>query len=537
MPVPSASQVSKVTREANPSPDQGAAGTSELAETNEPVDKAAKPEPFKAALAAAQPLPCTGRLSRVEAAALERRQRAAALGTPMKQFAPRNASAEVRLPVKRGPEASLDAESNASSASSGLADQRTESTASTASCGPADQHAESIASTASSGPADQHGESASTASDPAEQHGESAASGESLASAGTEQPDDESAKDLGEAQDCVRRKSSDESVASTRSCDEVSPTASDATADCSLAATDATANCSPTATDAMADGSPTASDATANGSPTATTAEGSPTATTADGSPTASDATAETPTSRAATSLATAVDRTGEIPPQGANPRGSGPEPSLVRMVDVDTGKQRLVVTGPDGKVTAFGENTVDSMLQSPEDSVEKWVSGLTDLELRGLVHTVGAQLLSSSRLYQMQQAQLETLADKADRSFFGLPDGATQRDLDNAYRRLARQMHPDKNGGTEEAKNRFQHMKERYEALKARLKGPTAAGQAAPGGAQGDRELEYDPSDRQSLRRALDTMLSRLRPIRSGLDEIRRKFSRTQAEVAAIAS
>eukprot|EP00971_Amphidinium_carterae_P292925 5815792-Amphidinium_carterae.1 len=33
----------------------------------------------------------------------------------------------------------------------------------------------------------------------------------------------------------------------------------------------------------------------------------------------------------------------------------------------------------------------------------------------------------------------------------------------------MAKQMHPDKNGGTEEAKKRFQDMKARYEALKER--------------------------------------------------------------------
>lgn len=37
-------------------------------------------------------------------------------------------------------------------------------------------------------------------------------------------------------------------------------------------------------------------------------------------------------------------------------------------------------------------------------------------------------------------------------------------------YRKLAKKMHPDKNGGTESAKNRFQAMKERYEALKKKI-------------------------------------------------------------------
>merc|ERR1719356_1620277 len=50
---------------------------------------------------------------------------------------------------------------------------------------------------------------------------------------------------------------------------------------------------------------------------------------------------------------------------------------------------------------------------------------------------------------------------------YFGLTADASDKDLDNAYRKLAKKMHPDKNGGTEEAKKRFQQMKERYEAIK----------------------------------------------------------------------
>merc|ERR1712083_140286 len=60
-------------------------------------------------------------------------------------------------------------------------------------------------------------------------------------------------------------------------------------------------------------------------------------------------------------------------------------------------------------------------------------------------------------------------MSDSANYEYFGLSPTSAERDLDNAYRQLAKKMHPDKNGGTEEAKMRFQAMKERYEALKAR--------------------------------------------------------------------
>jgi hypothetical protein len=59
--------------------------------------------------------------------------------------------------------------------------------------------------------------------------------------------------------------------------------------------------------------------------------------------------------------------------------------------------------------------------------------------------------------------------ASTADHAAFGLSEDMTDWDLDNAYRQLAKQIHPDKNAGTEESKENFQRMKERYDVLKAR--------------------------------------------------------------------
>jgi DnaJ-class molecular chaperone len=61
----------------------------------------------------------------------------------------------------------------------------------------------------------------------------------------------------------------------------------------------------------------------------------------------------------------------------------------------------------------------------------------------------------------------------RSDRALFGLSANATARDVNTAYRRLARLTHPDKNGSTEEAKENFQSVKTRYEALKARMEAP----------------------------------------------------------------
>jgi hypothetical protein len=57
-----------------------------------------------------------------------------------------------------------------------------------------------------------------------------------------------------------------------------------------------------------------------------------------------------------------------------------------------------------------------------------------------------------------------------SDRALFGLSENATAREVNTAYRRLARLTHPDKNGSTAEAKGNFQCMKTRYEALKVRM-------------------------------------------------------------------
>merc|ERR1739848_197217 len=56
------------------------------------------------------------------------------------------------------------------------------------------------------------------------------------------------------------------------------------------------------------------------------------------------------------------------------------------------------------------------------------------------------------------------------DLAFFGLDYQSTVKDLDKAYRKKAKLLHPDKNGNTEEAKLRFQEMKDRYERLRKRL-------------------------------------------------------------------
>jgi molecular chaperone DnaJ len=170
-----------------------------------------------------------------------------------------------------------------------------------------------------------------------------------------------------------------------------------------------------------------------------------------------------------------------------------------------------------DGSTRVFGENTVASLTSSNASDAARWAGCLTNHQLRGLVHEVGQRLLEGSQLYHARLAQLERIGEDANYRFFGLQAGASEKDLDNAYRRLARQWHPDKNGGTEEAKRRFQNMKERYEALKKRREEAPAA-QGDGGGRprrgqskerqedddespQNDQENEEEDDDHQSAK------------------------------------
>merc|ERR1712048_1140098 len=71
------------------------------------------------------------------------------------------------------------------------------------------------------------------------------------------------------------------------------------------------------------------------------------------------------------------------------------------------------------------------------------------------------------SQSYHCYLKELQKYQERMGFEYFGLPKDATEKQLDNAYRSLAKKMHPDKNGGTEEAKKRFQNMKDRYDKLK----------------------------------------------------------------------
>jgi len=146
------------------------------------------------------------------------------------------------------------------------------------------------------------------------------------------------------------------------------------------------------------------------------------------------------------------------------NTRG---EPCIVRHVSPETGAVCTVVRNEDGTQSTFGKNTLSSLMTNTESDSSAWIDSLSMVEKRGLVSQLGHELLSISSLYSFHLQRLQKAADRSNYEYFGLTEDATEKELDNAYRKMAKRMHPDKNGGTEQAKERFQQMKQRYEKLK----------------------------------------------------------------------
>lgn len=237
--------------------------------------------------------------------------------------------------------------------------------------------------------------------------------------------------------------------------------------------------------------------------------------------------------------------------------------------VGIDVANEaRTVVQNEDGTTKVFGANTIASLIGSSDPEARQWVTALKDRELHGLVHELGKRLVVTSRQYAQQRKELEQMAKTGHFSYFGLKHGASEKDLHAAYRRMAKRMHPDKNGGTEEAKKRFQHMKQRYEYLKERywtLLDPATPDRRPRGYAASDfgssskedpdygedkgggdeeeeaedrppqrtpaaegRRIEYDPTDRGSMEETVWRMVRQMRRLQQGVEAISEEVKRS---------
>lgn len=184
----------------------------------------------------------------------------------------------------------------------------------------------------------------------------------------------------------------------------------------------------------------------------------------------------------------------------------------------VEDGRARTLVTEADS-TTIIGKSTVESLVASTDDEVVTFMKALSNLGMFGLCYELGQTLIEISKILQTAREQRVFDIESAHYAFFGLEPDCDDRALDNSYRQMAKVMHPDKNGGTEEAKDLFQEMKQRYEALKearSKTEGTPKDDKKESSEEQADDCcIQYDPSDRASMDTTVLKMLSQLRVMR----------------------
>jgi len=207
--------------------------------------------------------------------------------------------------------------------------------------------------------------------------------------------------------------------------------------------------------------------------------------------------------------------------------------PIISRQIDPETGNGSTIVLNETGTCDIFGKQTIASLLLATQDEAREWFQVLSDYQLRGLVHEIGQRLLEASAKYQSRLKQYEGISEQASLKFFGLGVDATERDLDVAYRQMSKKMHPDKNGGTEESKRRFQEMKTRYEELKKKrgiADDTRNSGKDSGQERQADddqKTLEFDPTSRASLNETAEKMISQLSVLDVSLENLVHELQR----------
>mmetsp|Transcript_159502 Transcript_159502/g.290969 ORF Transcript_159502/g.290969 Transcript_159502/m.290969 type:complete len:863 (+) Transcript_159502:57-2645(+) len=279
---------------------------------------------------------------------------------------------------------------------------------------------------------------------------------------------------------------------------------------------------------------------------------------------------AATPTYSAAPTELPELPGAGSVSPQspssevstphtaGAMPMENSSEPTLMRQYDPKTGRHKTVVRNLNGTTKAFGCNTVTSLVENSEGEALMWMSSLTDVEVKGLLSEVSDHVSEEGLNYMSKLTEVESLRLSASYAYFGLSEDATEKDVDNAYRQLAKRMHPDKNGGTEDAKQKFQDMKSHYEALKG-CRSTEKPGEGQPqeveltgkenlapeDSQQGEQDKQGEQghvnlpdllvsNDRGDLEQAVMIMRAQLRTIRQNMDLLSKELESLSSVIRA---
>src|SRR3954447_24804603 len=101
-----------------------------------------------------------------------------------------------------------------------------------------------------------------------------------------------------------------------------------------------------------------------------------------------------------------------------------------------------------------------------------------------------------------------------------GIPYGASPAVVLDAYRRLSKRHHPDRNGGSAESTRRFQEIQRAFETLRTR---------PAPDQTLEERlaQMEAELAKPQSRDRGADPAVTRVNDLIDGLDDLSSRLDR----------
>lgn len=211
----------------------------------------------------------------------------------------------------------------------------------------------------------------------------------------------------------------------------------------------------------------------------------------------------------------------------------------IYRHVDLQFGTSRtMVFNEEDVQIALFDDQTFVKLLINEKSSeIQEYVQDLCNRGMHGLLIELEQRLVEDSRNYLKNKTESNKIIQQQAFRFFELTEESTAKEAQEAYRRSARELHPDKNGGSADAKDKFQQMKNLYEAVKKQFKGEILE---SPDKEEEDAKnidedemhdflalIEYDASERPSMERAFHRMLSDMKYVHEKLGKLHEDVQR----------